>query len=753
MGINKNRPTIGFFSPSLGGYYLSTLCAQLRKQCAQRQMDLIVIMSHDSSEYEMPLALDYIDAAYIVVDVVSPAFVKQMLARNIPVVSATEEYFPLEVESVVSNQTTTVEQAFDHLYGLGHRKIGFAGTLFISDFRLRYEALLNCYRTKGMAYNDQWLFDLTDPGIPGGIEASELFFARNCECTALICGSDMIAIGMTRSMHKNGIAIPEQLALIGIDNNPLDQTSIPPLTSIDQGLDRMVTQVLDRLQARLAGEPLITERQLIEPRLVIRQSCGSEESLHDDHVAEPVAASIASHMQDSSELGLALGKRDYLWMIELSKLWGPFLKWVCLAQWQQDSEQLADKELLTLVDFIGDNYDTSVFDSYLNTQVNAEQFPPLHAAQDDSADLYYVTLIPITPEGCKWGVLTIVDRLTTEMDQAAYNMFYYYVVLISVYMQREALTDSARACERKAQAQEHKARSLAERLEVVANVANDGVWTWDLDHNVVEWNDRVLEMLDFVSEGDKNNYRNMPFLERIHPQDQEYTRSAIKSHLQDHSPFKLKFRMQVKTGGYLWVAASGEAIREPDGHIGRFVGALTNITEQHESKQRIEFMAYHDSLTKLPNRNALMERVATQMELQTDRGFAMMLMDLNRFKQVNDRFGHHAGDTVLIHVAQKLTEVLRKNDHVSRFGGDEFVFQIAAENDIEALALAQRILAAVDTTCVYDGNEIAVTGSLGISLYPQDGDSADELIRKADIAMYHAKSQHDKVQLYRSKLE
>jgi len=745
MGINKDRPTIGFFTPFASGYYLSTLCAELRKQCALRQIDLVVILTNETTEFDLPLALNYIDAAYIVADVVSPAFAAQMLARNIPLVSATEEYFPLQVESVVSDQNAAVELAFDHLYALGHRSIGFVGPLFITDFRLRYKALLNCYREKDTTFNDNWLLAVSDPGMSGGAEASDLFLQRNCDCSAVICGSDMMALGMVNALAKKGIAIPQRLALVSIDNNPLGQTCNPPLTSIDQDFPQMVTQVLERLQGRLAGQPLINDRQLIAPRLVIRESCGGSVKVSDSQVNKNNYTNPASYMQDSGELGLAIGGRDYRWMVELSKLWGPFLKWVCLAQWPKLSDISADHDYLTLVDVIADNCDSHLFDSYLNTKIKAEQFPPLPAAQHDPAELVYVTLIPISPEGLKWGVLTIVDKLDVEMDQAAYNMFFYYVALTSVFMQREALTDCIRARER-------NALNLAKRLELVAHATNDGIWTWNLDLNLMEWNDKSLEMLGFVTEEDKRSYRHMPLLERIHSQYKKYTRSAIQDHLLSHKPFKLEFRIQAKSGDYLWVTTSGKAMRESEGHQNRFVGVLTNITEQYHSKQRIEFMAYHDSLTKLPNRIALMERVTTQMHRQTE-GFAIMLMDLNRFKQVNDSFGHHAGDAVLIHVAQKLNEVLRKHDHVSRFGGDEFVFQIAAETEIEALTIAQRILAAVDSLCVYDGNEISVTASLGVSLYPQDGCCVEELLRKADMAMYHAKLQDHKAQLYSSKFE
>ena len=106
------------------------------------------------------------------------------------------------------------------------------------------------------------------------------------------------------------------------------------------------------------------------------------------------------------------------------------------------------------------------------------------------------------------GVLAIVDKLTVNMDQPAYNMFNYYLVLISAFMQREALTDCIRRRER-------NALNLAKRLEVVAHATNDGIWTWNLDLNLMEWNDQLLEMLGFITDQEKQDYRHMPLLQRI----------------------------------------------------------------------------------------------------------------------------------------------------------------------------------------------------------------------------------------------
>ncbi|WP_354625580.1 diguanylate cyclase [Psychromonas sp. MME2] len=747
MGIHNDRPTIGFFAPSVSGFYLSTLCSELRKQCALRRMDLVVILTNETTDFNMPLALDYIDAAYIAVDVLSSIYVEQLLARNIPVVSASEEYFSLAVESVISDQKASVQLAFDHLYDLGHRRIGFVGTLFITDFRLRYQALRECYAQKAMVFNENWLFDVSDPGIVGGANASEKFIAQACDCSAIICGSDMMALGMVNALDKKSVNMPQQLAIVSIDNNPLGESCIPTLTSIDQNLPVMISRVIDRLQGRLSGLPFIKSAQLIAPRIVIRESCGgADEVLLPCANNENEQIQSASYMQDCSNLALAIGGRDYRWMTSLSKLWGPFFTCVCLGKWQSQFNSSRDKERITLVDVIDGDGDCTILDSYINSEIAIQKFPPLPIATYDANEILYVTLIPITPEGIKWGVMTIIDKLDVGMDQASYNMFFYYVSLISVFMQREALTECVRDRER-------NALNLAKRLEVIAHASNDGIWTWNLELNLMEWNDQLLEMLGFITEEEKLCYRNMSFFERIHSEDQEVTRFAITAHLQKSKPFKLEFRMRAKSGAYLWVTACGEAMREADGRTSRFVGVLTDITEQYHSKQHIEFLAYHDSLTELPNRAALMERVTSDIRQYPDACFAIMLMDLNRFKEINDTFGHAAGDAVLVYVAEAISFTLRKEDHASRFGGDEFVFKIDANTGSEALLIAQRILDSFQGEFSYEGYEIPIAGSIGVSLYPQHATLPEELIDKADTAMYHAKSQsHNKVQLFRSQL-
>ena len=175
----------------------------------------------------------------------------------------------------------------------------------------------------------------------------------------------------------------------------------------------------------------------------------------------------------------------------------------------------------------------------------------------------------------------------------------------------------------------------------------------------------------------------------------------------------------------------------------RYVFAITDIEEQKNAEQELRKLANYDTLTNLPNRALLMDRIthAVEKSRRNKRRIALFFIDLDRFKQVNDSLGHDVGDQLLVNVAKILKHCTRRNDTVSRLGGDEFVVML---EEIENLEVISRIAQAMQQKMLeplqLGNNEISVSSSIGISIYPEDGYSADELLKHADIAMYHAKN-------------
>jgi diguanylate cyclase len=185
------------------------------------------------------------------------------------------------------------------------------------------------------------------------------------------------------------------------------------------------------------------------------------------------------------------------------------------------------------------------------------------------------------------------------------------------------------------------------------------------------------------------------------------------------------------------------------GHLERLVPAVERELgeagarrERRRVEQRLVYLAYHDELTDLPNRVLLNDRLAQAMRVgnRVNNPLALLLLDLNGFKEINDRLGHHAGDRILQCVASRMRETLREGDTVARLGGDEFAVVLPITDIDGALLTAQKVLDEIEQPCMIDHHALSVRASLGIACFPDHGRSAETLLERADLAMYVAKS-------------
>jgi diguanylate cyclase (GGDEF)-like protein/PAS domain S-box-containing protein len=228
----------------------------------------------------------------------------------------------------------------------------------------------------------------------------------------------------------------------------------------------------------------------------------------------------------------------------------------------------------------------------------------------------------------------------------------------------------------------------------------------------------------------------------IHPED----RPLMETHRTDilhEDACTLNFRIVRRDGAIRWIA---HGCRRVFGRNGRFMGRRASnrdITELKEAEERIRQLAYYDTLTQLPNRRLLIDRLdhALAQARRFSRSLAVMFLDLDRFKQINDTLGHSSGDDLLQQVARRLVDCVREGDTVARPGGDEFVIVLTEISQPEDAALvAEKIIAAFDAPFPLGAHAFQVTTSIGIAVYPVNGtDDVDELMKKADLAMYRAK--------------
>jgi diguanylate cyclase (GGDEF)-like protein/PAS domain S-box-containing protein len=286
-------------------------------------------------------------------------------------------------------------------------------------------------------------------------------------------------------------------------------------------------------------------------------------------------------------------------------------------------------------------------------------------------------------------------------------------------------------------------RKSEERYALAAEGAQDGLWDWDLIGNTIHFSPRWASMIGYEPWEIGTNVEE--WFSRVHPDDRALVEAEIRAHfdgVKDH--FLSEHRMRHRAGDYRWMLARGLAVRSPEGTPTRMAGSQSDITERKLAEERLLHDAVHDSLTGLPNRALFMDRLERALEgthRGIDAGFAVLFLDLDRFKLVNDSLGHVQGDHLLMEIARRLTECVRRADTVSRLGGDEFAILALDVRRVSDLAtIIDRIRRAVTKPVTLEGQEIVVTASIGIAPYRSGYKRAEEILRDADIAMFRAKS-------------
>ena len=282
-----------------------------------------------------------------------------------------------------------------------------------------------------------------------------------------------------------------------------------------------------------------------------------------------------------------------------------------------------------------------------------------------------------------------------------------------------------------------------ERFILAVEGANDGIWDWKIVDDDFYTSGRWKSMLGYQEGWFGHSIQD--WWNCVHPDDLKVLRAELDAYLNGaSSQFRIEHRMLHKDGSSVWVLTRGVAIWDNDGVALRIAGSMTNITSQKQTESRLVYNAFHDALTGLPNRALLVDRLEHALQRykrHPEHIFAVLYMDLDRFKVVNDSLGHSTGDRLLVDFAGKLDQHVRTADTVARLGGDEFVILL---EDIEGVAdaqkIAERILEELQQPFVIEGQSIFTTASIGIVVSADDHQRAEDVLRDADIAMYSAKS-------------
>jgi diguanylate cyclase (GGDEF)-like protein/PAS domain S-box-containing protein len=293
-----------------------------------------------------------------------------------------------------------------------------------------------------------------------------------------------------------------------------------------------------------------------------------------------------------------------------------------------------------------------------------------------------------------------------------------------------------------------EAAHMAKRLSLGTEAAGVAVWDWNITTDAWYVTPTYFTMLGYEVEGGVGNREQ--WMNRLHPEDREGVSSRIRSVLAGLStPYEYEARLRHANGSWRWMRVVGRVLeRGQDGKATRLMGVRIDITQHRQDVEEIRRLAYFDALTQLPNRASLTNRLrqAVVSSARTGHHGALMFLDLDHFKQINDTRGHDLGDLLLQQVAQRLQGCVRAGDSVARFGGDEFVVLLESlsqqerEAVTQAEVIANKIVQALGQPYILRDTSYVSTPSIGIVVFSKEPESTEELLKKADMAMYQAKS-------------
>ena len=360
----------------------------------------------------------------------------------------------------------------------------------------------------------------------------------------------------------------------------------------------------------------------------------------------------------------------------------------------------------------------------VGTGTVAERFPPaalVSAARTDDRSVCIV--LPLHTRERDWGLLTVIGDINTT---SALETYRHWAAQLCVSFEAQELQEAVRTRE--------------ERYALAARASNDGLWEWNQHTQQIYMSERCRELLQMQSSRQADWFR--IWISLVHPDDVTAMRRVMRAVASgDAETATSEYRVRMGDASYRWVLSRALGVRSADGTVDRVVGSLSDIHDRHSLEEQLRANALYDALTGLPNRRLFLTRLNQAVALwhRSQTPFAVIFLDLDGFKAINDSFGHPMGDRVLNAVGTRIKEELREVDTGARFGGDEFAILLHDTDEDGAVRVAQRVQRQLAEVIDLDGRSVAIGASLGVATSAIVYTSAEDVLRDADTAMYRAK--------------
>ncbi|MGV8850689.1 MAG: EAL domain-containing protein [Propionibacteriaceae bacterium] len=714
--------TVLVLTPSMGGHYFGELLVGLCREVAGVGGRLVVIQTllaaaprdepGEPGGFATPVAWSQIDGVVSITTAVGAPYLQRLRNDGKPVVLSSAKMADFHAPVALPDNDRGTFAAVEHLIGHGHTRIGFVGNLAQQDIRDRFAAYQRALETHGLTADPALMFAAPENAETGGVVAARSLLESYPRPTALMVATDRNAIGLMRTLIDAGVAIPADLAIVAVDNIEAGALSTPTLSSVNQRFDEVGALAGRLILAKMRGDVVpMTNSTSQSVLLALRESCGCAADAHGGEVEEAASSPDASPELLSDRLqevlcgALLTGDR----FVD-----GPL----------HDAVRATVRDAMHLLES-GDDVTTEQIQTLTTSLQRLTPRPEtLHRFGDAIADYAQRVRTSVPTTGRKLSASTRLAAALWKVRAGAFlrRAETTETAIVEQYVVDAGLLDTGHSDPRDLRwltGTHVKAGVLAlwqdgpscGRLQIVG--------TYDSAKTLPDLVGAVMPTEHFPPE---------PLIAQAVATDREVCVVVPVS-------------TPERDWGLLAVVSEIDTTTAR-GTYQHWAALLCASLESQRLQETVRKNALYDAVTGLPNRQffliQLEQAIAQWQRSRTP--FAVLFLDLDGFKLINDSLGHQMGDRVLTGVGSRILRELRSVDTGARFGGDEFVILLADTDPGGAAVVAHRVQAALADVHDVDGHQIATQASIGIATSDIEYASAEDVLRDADAAMYHAKS-------------
>lgn len=707
------RQVIGVLTPNTGGFYYGSILKGVHSAAAGLGCDLFVIQTtaldiFDGNFPRNTLAWQAADGWIIVNEAGAHPLVRMLTERGVPAVAVNVKRDDLGLCSVVPDNFDAMKSVVQHLIQHGHRKIAFLGSRREPDVLERYEGFCQAMNDAGLPIDQECVLSGEQNLETDGQRLGRQLVALRGRFSAVAAGTDKLAIGAMMELLHAGFSIPDDVAFFGFDDIERAQYMEPGLSTVRQNFASVGAEATKILLGHLQDGRALPEGVRFPVPLVLRQSCGCS--------PRPISYSSLYSEGAHAEAALELNLRELGGEARGTSLTA--LEW-------PEAKTIASRVLAA-----------------------RDGISPGAEAWAESARLW----IPFcrqnrNAEGISQALCLLEQFARPTNDEAAPVVRKVMIDLRAALIRSWQRAEQARTREYELVA-ETNARIMHSIARADAAITLDWLQHTTCSYGAValwktaEDGSRTLEVI--AEHGVTALVRTTKQLACYEPASfpPRQLASAIAECQPGHFLALVPISGRSTNYGVLLLGSAVDAeLLDHVLHSGDWGAQLGSTLDQAQMAQTLRHSALHDALTGLPNRAALLDELERLRSATEPKPFALLFLDLDDFKKVNDSLGHHAGDALLIEVARRLQAVIGDQGQVARLGGDEFVVTLPGFEDEDAI---KPCLEGIQERLVHpiylDGSTAYVSASVGVA-FGSASNQASELLRNADTAMYRSKIQ------------